>query len=327
MKFEKQRRLDGKSFKLGVANARVHLHIVEQFDPRDRNAGLHGDDDRVHRAGQVWKLANARGNCLRNTIQSQLNFRNDAQRAFGADKQPGEVIARARFARAATGADQLAIGGHYGKTQDVLTHRAVTDRIGARCARRSHAADRGVRAGIDRKEQPGAFELDIELFTRDPSLNTAVEVTRVDFQYTIHLRQVDANSTVKRGNVSFERCANAKCDHRHTRGAAQANDRHNFLVRMRKDHDVRHAGVGQAFAVAVLFAHRMSGDCTIAVIAAKPVHDIGDDIGIGTDQRLRNHRGTFFRTAAGLHAAIARDARAYAPSRRSDAIAGRPCRG
>ena len=45
------------------------------------------------------------------------------------------------------------VGHHGGERQHVLAHGAVAHGVGARGARRRHAAEGGVGAGIDREEQ------------------------------------------------------------------------------------------------------------------------------------------------------------------------------
>ena len=78
----------------------------------------------------------------------------DAERALRADEQPRQVVAGGGFLRARLrGRDHLAIGEHDLQRQHVVPHGAVAHRIGARGARRRHAAERGVGAGIDREEQ------------------------------------------------------------------------------------------------------------------------------------------------------------------------------
>jgi hypothetical protein len=47
VKLEEQRRLFVQAFELRVADARAHLHIVEQLDPRDRDPALHRHDHRA----------------------------------------------------------------------------------------------------------------------------------------------------------------------------------------------------------------------------------------------------------------------------------------
>src|SRR5437870_208293 len=41
--------------------ASMHLHVVQQLDPRDRDADLHCDDHRIDSALEIGELANGRG--------------------------------------------------------------------------------------------------------------------------------------------------------------------------------------------------------------------------------------------------------------------------
>ena len=62
--------------------------------------------------------------------------------------------------------------------EHVLAHRAVAHRVGARGARRRHAAQRRVRARIDREEQAGGAELALSCLRVTPGLHAAVEIAR-----------------------------------------------------------------------------------------------------------------------------------------------------
>ena len=127
---------------------------------------------------QVGELAHGRGDRLGHAVEPQLDLGDDAERAFGADEQARQVVAGARLARAAAGVNDAAVGGDDGQAEHVLAHRAVADGVGARRARRRHAADRRVGAGIDREEQAGALELGVQLLARDARLHAAVEIRR-----------------------------------------------------------------------------------------------------------------------------------------------------
>ena len=141
---------------------------------------------------EVGKLADGRGDCFREAIKSQLHFGDDAERAFRADEEARQVIAGAGLARAAAGADDAAVSGDDRQPEDVLAHRAVAHRVGARGARRRHAADRRVGAGIDREKQPGALELGVELLARDARLHAAIEVG------VVHLAARGSSATGRR---------------------------------------------------------------------------------------------------------------------------------
>ena len=86
MKLEEKSRLHRQTLEFGVADARIHLYIVEQFDARHGNARLHRDDPRVYRRREIGELAHGGGNGLGHAIQAELDLGDDAERAFGADE-------------------------------------------------------------------------------------------------------------------------------------------------------------------------------------------------------------------------------------------------
>ena len=106
------------------------------------------------------------------------------------------------------------------------------------------------------KNRPVSLKLGVHLLARDARLHAAVEVLGVHFEHPVHLRQVDADAAVERGDVPFERRADAERDDRHARRMAQSHDGGDLLVRVREHDDVGQRGVGQPFAVAMLLADR-----------------------------------------------------------------------
>src|SRR5207237_752402 len=76
------------------------------------------------------------------------------------------------------------------------------------------AAERGVGAGVDREEQSGIAQIFVELLARDARLDGGVEILGVDAEHPVHLRQVDADATLQRCDMSFERGAGAERDDR-----------------------------------------------------------------------------------------------------------------
>ena len=124
----------------------------------------------------------------------QRHLGDDAERAFRADEQPREVVAGRRFLGAARGRDQLAVGEHHFERQHVVLHGAVAHRVGAGAARRRHAAERGVGAGIDREEQALVAQMLVELLARDAGLDHAVEVLGMDGEHPVHVAEVDRDA-------------------------------------------------------------------------------------------------------------------------------------
>ena len=138
---------------LGVEIGGFDLQLVEQFDARHRDAGLDGDDRRVAGRLDRGERAHAGRDRLGNAGELERELGDDAKRAFRADDQPGQIVARRRLLGAARGGHQFAVRQHDLERQHVVFHGAVAHRIGAGATRRRHTAERSVGAGIERKEQ------------------------------------------------------------------------------------------------------------------------------------------------------------------------------
>ena len=88
----------------------AHLHLVDQFDPRHRYAGLDGDDHRLAGRRNARERTDAARNRLGNAVQRQRDLGNDAERAFRADHQPGQIVTGAGLPGAPRGLDDIAVG-------------------------------------------------------------------------------------------------------------------------------------------------------------------------------------------------------------------------
>ena len=148
VELEEQRRLH-RIRQARVAVHRVDLHLVEQLDARHRDAELDRRDDRPHGAFHRLERADRRRDRFGQAVQAQRDLGDDAQRAFRADEQARQVVARRRLARAAAGLDHAAVGEHHRQAEHGFAHRPVANGRRAGGARGGHAADRGVGAGID----------------------------------------------------------------------------------------------------------------------------------------------------------------------------------
>ena len=234
----------------------------------------------------------------------------DAERAFRADEEPRQVVAGARFARAAAGVHDLPVGGDDGEPEHVLAHGAVAHGVGARRARRRHAAERRVGARVDRKEQACALELGVELLARHARLHAAVEVGGVDLEHAVHARQVEAHAAV----AARRRALRATCrrrtrsPERAPRGTARTMAATSSLL-SRIDDDVGRRAVGQAFAVAVMLAHRAA-----EVTARSPKSPAGVDTSASTTRGVATRERDCRQSSSGfvhvIRNAAARDAAA-----------------
>ena len=96
-------------------------------------------------------------------------------------------IAVRALARAARRADDATVGQHHRERQHVLPHGAVAHGVGAGGAGGGHAAQRGIRAGVDGEEQALVADVFIELLAGDAGLHADVKVHGVHFQHLVQL--------------------------------------------------------------------------------------------------------------------------------------------
>ena len=243
---------------------RLDLQGVEQFDARDRDAVLDGENGCLAGGIDGRKRADAGGDRLGNARQFERQFGNDAERSLRADHQPCQIVSGRRFLCAPRGGHQLAVRHHYFQRQHVVLHGAVAHRVGARAARRRHAAERGVGAGIDGKEQALVAQLFVERLAGDAGLDHAVEIFRVHRQDPVHVAEIDRNAAERRVDVAFERGADAERDHRHATIGADAHDLLHIAGALRKHHRVGRLVGHPGQRIAVLFANGLRGDDAIA---------------------------------------------------------------
>ena len=104
----------------------------------------------------------------------------------------------------------------------------------------------------------------VERLARDAGLDHAIEILGMHGQHAGHVAEVDRDAAERRVDVAFQRRAGAERDHRHALRAANAHDVLHVRRALRKHHRIRRL-VGQpGERIAVLFAHRLRGDDTIA---------------------------------------------------------------
>ena len=154
----------------------------------------------------------------------QRHLGDDAERAFGSDEQARQVVARGRLAGPRARLDDAAVGEDDGQAEDVLAHRAVANRGRAGGARRGHAAERGVGAGIDGEHEAGVAQGLGQLQAGDAGFHRGVEILGADAQHAVHLAQVDADAAADRVHVPFERGAGAERNDRQLKALADAHD-------------------------------------------------------------------------------------------------------
>src|SRR5687768_9943449 len=85
------------------------LHLIQELDPRDRNARLDGDDHGLAGGPDRWEWTHARRDRLWDAVQLQGDLGDDAERALRADEETREVVAGRAFSRPPRGADDVAV--------------------------------------------------------------------------------------------------------------------------------------------------------------------------------------------------------------------------
>ena len=149
-------------------------------------------DHRVDRPVDGGESAGGHGHRFGQAVQAQGHLGDHAQRALGADEQPGEVVPRARLARPRTGLDDAAVGQHHGEAQHILAHGSIAHRRGSRGPRGSHAADRRVGARIDKECEPGVLECLGQLHAAYACFDRRVHVLDAHAHNAVHLPHVEA---------------------------------------------------------------------------------------------------------------------------------------
>ena len=134
-----------------------------------------------------------------------------------------------------------AVGQHGVDRQHVLARIAVTQRARAAGIVADHAADGGARRGrdIDRKPQPGGFQLAIELVEHDARLDHAAPAGDVEIEHAVEImRAIDHQPVIDR--LPGLRRAAAARRHRHPFRAANPDRPFGFLYGARRHHAERH---------------------------------------------------------------------------------------
>ncbi len=221
-------------------------------------------DHGVDRAGEVGERADRRRDRLRDALQPELQLGDDAERALRADEEPGQVVAGGRLARPAAGPQHLAVGGDHGQAQHVLAHGAVAHGVGAAGARRRHAAQRGVGAGVDREEQAGVAQMGVQRLARHAGLDPAVEIGGVDLEHPVEPREVDRDAALERGDVALERGAGAEGDDRRAVAGADPHQLGHLGGAGGEGHGVGRVAFVEGHVLAVLFPHRRRGRQPVA---------------------------------------------------------------
>ena len=188
-------------------------------------------------------------------MQAKRHFGDHAERAFRADEKAREIVARRGLAGAATGADQSPVRQHDFERQHGVAHRAVSHRHRPRAARRGHAADGGVGAGIDGKEQAGVAQRRVQRLSPDAGTDPHVHVGRSDSDDRVHPARVEAKAALDRRGVAFEGGSGAEGDHGDAQFVAGAHDCLHLPGVVRPRDEIGGRGLAIGLAAAELAAH------------------------------------------------------------------------
>ena len=126
VKLEQQRGRD-RIVRLRMPIDGVHLRFVEELETCHRHTELNRRDDGFDRGLHAVERADGGSHRLRPRVQPDGDFRDDAERAFGADEEPRKVVAGGRLSCARAGLDRPAIGEDHRQAEHVFSHGAVAD--------------------------------------------------------------------------------------------------------------------------------------------------------------------------------------------------------
>ena len=163
----------GDSGKLVPENA-FSAAIVVASRSSQRVTGTPDADQRRRRAarGLDRRERGARDDdVIRNRMQPQRQLGDHAERPFRADDEIRQVVAGRRLDRARARADDAAVGEHDLELEHVRAHAAVPHGRRAARIRRRHAAERRVRARVDREPEAVRAGRRVELRARHAGLH------------------------------------------------------------------------------------------------------------------------------------------------------------
>ena len=147
--------------------------------------------------------------------------------------------------------------------QDVLPHGAVAHGVGAGGPRGRHAAQAGVRARVDRKEQAGGAQIFVQARRVTPGWTTA-SMSSAWTSRTRSMRVMSRLTPPLTGITwAFQRGADREWRHRTALRVAQGENIGDLLGRLRKQHRVRHDGRHMGFVAGMMLARRLRGRAAV----------------------------------------------------------------
>ena len=210
VELEQQRRRD-RVAGLRVAVERVHVQVVEQLDAGDRHAELNRRDDGVDRAPERFEGADGRGDRFGSGMEPERHLGDDAERPFGSDEEPRQVVAGRRLARPRAGGDDRV--RRRGRPSTRARSRASC-RSGRRsCRTRASPPCRRWsrrRPGSIGNMRPVLRSALFELQPRDAGFDRDVEILGADAEDPVHLAEIDRDPARIAPDVALERRAGAE---------------------------------------------------------------------------------------------------------------------
>jgi len=150
------------------------------------------------------------------------------------------------------------------KRQHVFAHGAVAHGVGAAGTGGAHAADAGVGARVDRKEQTGVANLVVQLHARHAGLHRDGQVFGMDADDLVHAAEVQADAALHCQQMAFQRRARAVRNHRHGVLVGQLQHRGHVAGALAEHHPFGRRRVQRRLIATVLNAHRHRGGTAVA---------------------------------------------------------------
>lgn len=258
VEFEKQRGLDGQ-VEMRVAVDGVDEAVVHELDAGEGKADLDALADGLDSSGNSGEGAEGDAGGLRQRVEAERDFSDDAEGAFRADEEASQVVTGAGFAGARAGVDDAAVGEDDGEGEDVFAHGAVTDGSGSGGAGGGHAAQGGVGAGVDEEGDAAGLERGSQLGAGNAGFDGGIHVVDADAEDAVHAGHVDGDAAAGGVDVALERRARAKRDDGEAELGADGGDAADLVGGVGEADEVRKAGRVGAFAVTVMLTDGESG--------------------------------------------------------------------
>mmetsp|Transcript_22831 Transcript_22831/g.38033 ORF Transcript_22831/g.38033 Transcript_22831/m.38033 type:complete len:233 (-) Transcript_22831:3213-3911(-) len=190
MEFQQQQGHFGQ-FQPRISVGRTHVQLIHQFDPGHGypvlDRGHHRLTGRINRRERHARCRY----CLRYALQLQRHLGDQPQGPFRSHQQLGHIVPGAGLFGPLRCADDATVCHDCLKRDDVVLHRAIAHRIGARGPGRGHATQRRIRPRINGKKQSPIPQMCVQLLPRDARLDNAIQILGIDCKDFIHLAQVN----------------------------------------------------------------------------------------------------------------------------------------